>query len=323
MSRPSRHPGPAGDTPEPSPQLRGRARGRARRRLRYLRQLRDLQLRDLGGLVFDLYRFGEQREALVRGKLDAIIATDKEIGTLELSLGLTPRRILEVRQPGVGGVCAGCGAFHASDARFCSTCGVELTVATAAAAADRARQAMDEWYDAEAAPAPAPAPVPEPVVAAETEAAPVAEEPAPEETPAEAAPVAEALPPEETPAEAAPVAEEPAPEETPAEAAPVAEAAAPEETPAPETAVEAVVAPEESAEEEISVEAIPAAEEAPPEAVPEVEEDATQAHPAVETPQSNGAAPRDAEESDEVAAVGPRRGRSGQAHPRRRRGSSR
>jgi hypothetical protein len=309
MSRPSRHPGPAGDTPEPSPQLRGRARGRARRRLRYLRQLRDLQLRDLGGLVFDLYRFGEQREALVRGKLDAIIATDKEIGTLELSLGLTPRRILEVRQPGVGGVCAGCGAFHASDARFCSTCGVELTVATAAAAADRARQAMDEWYDAEAAPAPAPAPapVPEPVVAAETEPAPVAETAPPEETPAEAAPVAEELP----------------SEETPAEAAPVAEAAPPDETPAPETAVEAVVAPEESAEEEISVEAIPAAEEAPPEAVPEVEEDATQAHPAVETPQSNGAAPRDAEESDEVAAVGPRRGRSGQAHPRRRRGSSR
>jgi hypothetical protein len=275
MSRLSRHPGPAGDTPELSPPLRGRARGRARRRLRYLRQLRDLQLRDVGGLVFDLYRFGEQREALVRGKLDAIIATDKEIGTLELSLGLTPRRILEVRQPGVGGVCAGCGAFHASDARFCSTCGVELTVATAAAAADRARQAMDEWYDAEAAPAPAPASVPEPVVTAETETAPVAE------------------------------------------------AAPPEETPAPETAVEAVVAPEESAEEEISVEAIPAAEEAPPEAVPEVEEDATQAHPAVETPQSNGAAPRDAEESDEVAAVGPRRGRSGQAHPRRRRGSSR
>jgi len=279
MSRLSRHPGrsadssgPAGGPPEPSPPLRARARGRARRRLRYLRQLRDLQLRDLGGLVFDLYRFGEQREALVRGKLDAIIATDKEIATLETRLGLAPPgRVLEIRQPGVGGACASCGAFHASDARFCSTCGVELTVATAAAAAGRARQAMDEWYDAEAAP----------VIPSEAEAVPVAED--------------------------APVAEAP-----------------PAETPEPETAVEAVVGPEETAEQEISVEALPAAEQAPPETVPgEADEDAAQAHPAVEAPESNGAAPRDAEDSDEVAAVGPRRGRSGQAHPRRRRGSSR
>jgi hypothetical protein len=293
MSRLSRHPGrsadspgPAGDAPEPSPPLGARARGRARRRLRYLRPLRDLQLRDLGGLVFDLYRFGEQREALVRGKLDAIIATDKEIATLEARLGVaSPTRVLEVRQPGVGGACASCGAFHASDARFCSTCGVELTVATAAAAADRARQAMDQWYDAEAAPAAAPAPVPE------------------------------AAPPEEPATEVVTAAEEAPPEEAPEDAAPVAEETPPDE-------VEAVAAPEEPTQDEISVEAIPAAEPAAPEDVSEAGE-ATEDHPVVDAAQPNGAAPRDAEDSDEVAAVGPRRGRSGQARPRRRRGSSR
>jgi hypothetical protein len=112
------------------PRLRARERGRARRRLRYLRQVRELQLRDAGGFVFDLYRFGEQRDALVRGKLDALIATDKEIRSLEALLGVAGQ-VQEIRQPGVGGTCANCGAFHASEASFCAHCGVELKTAAA------------------------------------------------------------------------------------------------------------------------------------------------------------------------------------------------
>lgn len=119
------------DSPQP-PRLRARERGRARRRLRYLRQVRELQLRDAGGFVFDLYRFGEQRDALVRAKLDALIATDKEIRSLEARLGVA-RRVQEIRQPGVGGTCANCGAFHASEASFCAHCGVELKTAAEAA----------------------------------------------------------------------------------------------------------------------------------------------------------------------------------------------
>ncbi|HVE67327.1 MAG TPA: hypothetical protein VNB64_01975, partial [Solirubrobacteraceae bacterium] len=108
MSRQPRHPS-------------ARTRGRARRRLRYLRQLRELQLRDLGGFVFDLYRFGEQREHLVRAKLDALIATDKEIRALRDLLGLAEgERALDVRAPGVGGTGPACGAFHSSTARFCA-----------------------------------------------------------------------------------------------------------------------------------------------------------------------------------------------------------
>jgi hypothetical protein len=49
--------------PDATPGLRGRAR--MRRRLRYLHRRRELAFRDLGGLVFDLHRFGRDRGDLV------------------------------------------------------------------------------------------------------------------------------------------------------------------------------------------------------------------------------------------------------------------
>lgn len=274
MSRLSRHPGgasesdgPAADRPAPAASLDLRARGRARRRLRYLRRVRELQLRDLGGLVFDLYRFGEQREALVRAKLDAIIATDKEIAWLEDALGQPAgERRLEVRQPAVGGACANCGAFHGSDARYCATCGAELAVARAAAAADRARDAMDSWYGKQATPIPA----------RFAEQAPVAAEQATVEAPA---PEPEAEATEEVVSESE-------------EAAPATEEAAPE--PEAETTEEPAPAPEAAGEAETA-----------------------------DAGADNGAGPQGGEDSGEVAAVGPRRGRTGQGAPRRRRGSSR
>jgi hypothetical protein len=121
MSRKSQRTGP----PEGDSSLGIRERGRARRRLRYLRRLRELQLRDAGGFVFDLFRFGERRDALVREKLDALIATDQEVRHLEGLLG-EAGRAREIREPGVGGTCASCGAFHGSDARFCARCGTRL-----------------------------------------------------------------------------------------------------------------------------------------------------------------------------------------------------
>jgi hypothetical protein len=161
------------DSPQP-PRLRARERGRARRRLRYLRQVRELQLRDAGGFVFDLYRFGEQRDALVRAKLDALIATDKEIRSLEARLGVADR-VQEIRQPGVGGTCPNCGAFHASEASFCAHCGVELKTAAGAAPAPEAPT------EEEAAPAEEPA-APEPDVEVTVVRTP--DEPSPTEAPA-------------------------------------------------------------------------------------------------------------------------------------------
>ena len=114
------------------PRVRRRAqRGRARRRLAYLRRVRELQLRDVGGFVFDLYRFGERRDHLVREKLDALISTAKEVHALEgLLEGPAGARVHEVRMPGVGGACPHCGDLHASDARFCARCGRELKATT-------------------------------------------------------------------------------------------------------------------------------------------------------------------------------------------------
>jgi len=73
-----------------------RVRGRLRRRARYLRAKREIALRDLGGLVFDLHRFGRERADLVNAKLESLSALDR---------------------------CASCGELMASDARFCSRCG--------------------------------------------------------------------------------------------------------------------------------------------------------------------------------------------------------
>jgi hypothetical protein len=96
-------------------------RGRLRRRLRYLRAARELGLRDLGGLVFDLHRFDRERPDLVTAKLQALAELDTERRRLEDALGA--RREFDVlREPGLAS-CTSCGALLASDARFCSSCG--------------------------------------------------------------------------------------------------------------------------------------------------------------------------------------------------------
>lgn len=99
-----------------------RDRGRYRRRLRYLRRVRELGFRDLGGLVFDLNRFGKQGDELVRGKVSALLAVDRELRALERVLA-DRRPITELREPGIAS-CPRCGALHGSDARYCPSCGV-------------------------------------------------------------------------------------------------------------------------------------------------------------------------------------------------------
>lgn len=101
------------------------ARARLRRRLRYLRKLRELLLRDLGGFVFDQRRFGRSREDIVEAKAGQLAAIDGEIRALERTLD--DHRLLELREPGVGGVCERCGSFFPSTASFCSECGAPVT----------------------------------------------------------------------------------------------------------------------------------------------------------------------------------------------------
>src|SRR5690606_28511789 len=76
-----------------------RQRTRMRRRLRYLRRLRELAFRDLGGLVFDLHRFGRDRADLVQAKLEMLGGIDRELRTLESALR-DRREFVDLREAG-------------------------------------------------------------------------------------------------------------------------------------------------------------------------------------------------------------------------------
>jgi hypothetical protein len=122
---------PAGTDPEDLERrtTTGR-RGKLRRRARFLRRARELALRDLGGLVYEARRREQDGGKLVAEKVGRLAAIDEELGGLEAALG-APRTDTVLREPGVGGTCPRCGELHASEARFCSSCGLDLTAAPA------------------------------------------------------------------------------------------------------------------------------------------------------------------------------------------------
>jgi hypothetical protein len=111
--------------PAPEPPLDFRHRGRLRRRARYLRRLREVQLRDLGGFVVELHRAGRERPELVSAKVAVAAATADELRSLEQALA-DGRVLREVREAGIGGTCPECGAVHGSADRFCASCGHRL-----------------------------------------------------------------------------------------------------------------------------------------------------------------------------------------------------
>lgn len=139
-----------------------RERGRLRRRLRYLRRVRELGFRDVGGLVFDLHRFGRTNDELVATKIAALDAVDQELRALETALD-DRREITELHEPGVG-ACPRCAALHGSEARFCPSCGLELrgprALGETGPPAPATPPAASGLAPAPAAPADEPAPAP-------------------------------------------------------------------------------------------------------------------------------------------------------------------
>ena len=102
-----------------------RARGRARRRLRFLRKARELAYRDLGGLVFDLHRFGQRNDPLVLAKLGTLQEIDTELRSLETAL--EERHTLTIlREAGVT-ACPRCAAIHSAEDNFCPHCGLSMS----------------------------------------------------------------------------------------------------------------------------------------------------------------------------------------------------
>jgi hypothetical protein len=167
---------PAGQDPAPgTPSFRNR--GRMRCRLRYLRRVRELGFRDLGGLVFDQHRFAQANEELVRGKVNALTAVDSELRALERALD-DRRPITELREPGIS-VCPRCGGLHGSEARYCPSCGVAFRGPLAIA---EVGEAVSLPTPEHAAPPPAePEPQPASTHVAEAEAAKAEVDPQPTE----------------------------------------------------------------------------------------------------------------------------------------------
>jgi hypothetical protein len=96
-----------------------------RRRLRYLRTVRELSYRDLGGLMFDLHRFGGRRDELLIAKLTRLGELDRELRAIEKALD-DREPVTVLREAGVL-ACLRCAAIHASDDNFCPHCGLSVS----------------------------------------------------------------------------------------------------------------------------------------------------------------------------------------------------
>jgi hypothetical protein len=127
-------------------------RGRMRRRARFLRKARELAYRDLGGLVFDLHRFGQRNDPLVLAKLATLREIDTELRGLEDGLR-DHRSVTVLREVGIA-ACPRCAAIHGSDDRFCPGCGLSFD-----ANADRPISTAPVAPHIQAAPAPVQAPL--------------------------------------------------------------------------------------------------------------------------------------------------------------------
>lgn len=92
--------------------------GVLRRERRALLELREERLRDLGGLLLEMFRRNRFREDLVRQRCEELVELDEHIASLEALLGIAWTATEPLR-------CA-CGAAAAPDARFCPACGRSL-----------------------------------------------------------------------------------------------------------------------------------------------------------------------------------------------------
>jgi hypothetical protein len=121
---------PAGADPDDylGPRPTTRRRGPLRKRLRHLRRVRELLLRDLGGLTYELHRTpgaAGDGERLQASKIARLQELDAELKELEERLADTTGALL-LREPGIGGTCPSCGELFGSEARFCSNCGTPV-----------------------------------------------------------------------------------------------------------------------------------------------------------------------------------------------------
>lgn len=98
-------------------------RARLRRRLRQLERVKEIGLRDVGGLTLELHRAGTSNSALIDSKLRELDQTDEELRKLRAALD-TESDTIDLREAGIAS-CSSCGAPVASNANYCSECGAQ------------------------------------------------------------------------------------------------------------------------------------------------------------------------------------------------------
>jgi hypothetical protein len=89
--------------------------GVLRRERRALLQFREERLRDLGGLLLEMFRRDRFREDLVRERCEELLEIDDHLAALDSLLGLSWTPPDQAR-------CV-CGATVADGAQFCAACG--------------------------------------------------------------------------------------------------------------------------------------------------------------------------------------------------------
>ena len=90
--------------------------GVLRRERRGLQRLREERLRDLGGLLLEMYRRGSFREELLSEQCADLVAIETRLADIQLTLAGPLRRAPR---------CV-CGAPIGPGARFCASCGRPL-----------------------------------------------------------------------------------------------------------------------------------------------------------------------------------------------------
>ena len=84
-----------------------------------LRRLREQRLRDLGGLLLEMYRGDTFREELLSEQCADLVAIETRLAELEAAIGAAHRRLPRCT----------CGAPLPPGARFCANCGRPLAAA--------------------------------------------------------------------------------------------------------------------------------------------------------------------------------------------------
>jgi hypothetical protein len=128
MARPrflSRSRGTDVEQPRPVP-VRRPTPAALKRERRLLAKLREQHLRDLGGLLLEMYRRGTFREELLSERCADLVAIETRLGEIDAALA-GPRR----HAPRCS-----CGAPVLAGARFCPSCGRQLRADPASPAAE-------------------------------------------------------------------------------------------------------------------------------------------------------------------------------------------